>query len=58
MSGTNEEAKKKAKELMEFIRNRPAGSAGICKFCKLEKNALCEHGFCIWCGCKEYCWLD
>jgi hypothetical protein len=31
---------------------------GQCKSCKEKDKRLCEHGQCMSCGCKHYCWLD
>lgn len=30
---------------------------GICGRCE-NQGLLCEHGFCSWCQCKHWCWID
>ncbi len=31
---------------------------GDCKTCDEKDIHICEHGNCMACGCRGYCWLD
>jgi hypothetical protein len=56
------EKKKKKKKISDFattnlqLQHRPG--QGDCNTCKRKDVAICEHGHCMICLCKHYCWLD